>query len=194
MISVAGNVSPVMEWRHGQAEDLPFEDATFDVVVSQFGLNFFQDQQAALKEMSRVLVPSGNMVIAVFDSLVVNEPYGEIASIFERVVGTEVGEALRFPFGLGDPDGLRAIIETANVGSPAIKSETGSVTFPNVRAMVEADVFGWFPFAGIELDEQTLDAVVDEATRALAPYVQSSGALLFEIGIHIASLRGISSE
>jgi hypothetical protein len=60
--------------------------------------------------------------------------------------------------------------------------------------MVEADVFGWFPFAGIELDEQTLDAVVDEATRALAPYVQSSGALLFEIGIHIASLRGISSE
>jgi ubiquinone/menaquinone biosynthesis C-methylase UbiE len=48
----------------GRAEALPFEDATFDVVVSRSALHHFPDPAAALREMARV-VRSGGRVIAV---------------------------------------------------------------------------------------------------------------------------------
>ena len=48
-----------VEWRQGDAEALPFEDATFDVVVSQFGHIFAPRPEVAVKEMLRVLKPGG---------------------------------------------------------------------------------------------------------------------------------------
>lgn len=41
MLTVAQALDPSVDWRQGLAESLPFEDAAFDVVVSQFGLMFF---------------------------------------------------------------------------------------------------------------------------------------------------------
>jgi ubiquinone/menaquinone biosynthesis C-methylase UbiE len=57
---------------------------SFDVVVSQFGLMFFQDRPAALREMARVLAPGGRMVVAVFDSLDNNPGYAALAECFRR--------------------------------------------------------------------------------------------------------------
>ncbi len=48
MLAVAARVAPEIEWRQGDAGDLPFEDGAFDVVVSQFALMFFPDQWGAL--------------------------------------------------------------------------------------------------------------------------------------------------
>src|ERR1700720_836930 len=44
------------------AEDLPFEDDTFDVVVSTLVLCGVSDQQRALHEMRRVLRPGGQLL------------------------------------------------------------------------------------------------------------------------------------
>ena len=61
MLAVARQKAPHLEWQHGPAEALPFESHSFDAVVSQFGLMFFEDRQAALREMIRVLnrIPHG---------------------------------------------------------------------------------------------------------------------------------------
>src|SRR6185295_7780349 len=48
-------------WKEGDAEALPFGDATFDVVLSQFGHMFAPRPEAALKEMLRVLKPGGRL-------------------------------------------------------------------------------------------------------------------------------------
>jgi ubiquinone/menaquinone biosynthesis C-methylase UbiE len=44
------------------AEDLPFEDGTFDVVVSTLVLCGVDDQPRALREIRRVLVPEGKLL------------------------------------------------------------------------------------------------------------------------------------
>lgn len=44
-------LSPTIIWQIGPAEALPFEDNTFDRVVSQFGLMFFADQVKAIAEI-----------------------------------------------------------------------------------------------------------------------------------------------
>ncbi|MDP2242234.1 MAG: methyltransferase domain-containing protein [Burkholderiales bacterium] len=47
----------------GRAEALPFEDASFDVVVSRSALHHFPDVAAALREMARVVRAGGRVVI-----------------------------------------------------------------------------------------------------------------------------------
>jgi ubiquinone/menaquinone biosynthesis C-methylase UbiE len=58
MLAVAQRIEPDVEWRLGNAVDLPFDDESFDVVVSQFVLMYLPDRIAALREMKRVLAPS----------------------------------------------------------------------------------------------------------------------------------------
>jgi SAM-dependent methyltransferase len=48
-----------VDWREGDVEQLPFEAAAFDVVVSQFGHMFAPRPDVAIREMLRVLKPGG---------------------------------------------------------------------------------------------------------------------------------------
>jgi len=52
------------EFREGDVESLPFADASFDVVVSQFGHMFAPRAEVALAEMLRVLAPGGTIAFA----------------------------------------------------------------------------------------------------------------------------------
>ena len=53
-----------VDWREGDAEDLPFEDAEFDFVVSQFGHMFAPQPALAVREMLRVLKPTGTIAFS----------------------------------------------------------------------------------------------------------------------------------
>lgn len=64
MLAVAARTEPNVEWRLGGAASLPFEDASFDVVVSQFALMYFPDRVASLREMWRTLAPGGRLAVA----------------------------------------------------------------------------------------------------------------------------------
>ena len=52
-----------IEWVEGDAEALPFEDASFDVVISVFGIMFAPDHRRAAEEAARVLEPGGRLVL-----------------------------------------------------------------------------------------------------------------------------------
>ena len=51
-------------WTEGDAENLPYPDASFDVVLSQFGHMFAPRPDVAVAEMRRVLKPGGRVVFA----------------------------------------------------------------------------------------------------------------------------------
>ena len=53
-----------IEWKEADAEALPFADASFDVVVSQFGHMFAPRAELALAEMLRVLKPGGTIAFS----------------------------------------------------------------------------------------------------------------------------------
>lgn len=55
-----------VEFKQINAEHIPFEDNTFDIVTIGFGLRNVTDKLAALKEMKRVLKPGGRAVILEF--------------------------------------------------------------------------------------------------------------------------------
>jgi ubiquinone/menaquinone biosynthesis C-methylase UbiE len=64
MLAVArGRVPPRTELREGWAEELPFEDNDFDVVVSCNMFHYVRQPVCTLMEMSRVLRPGGELLI-----------------------------------------------------------------------------------------------------------------------------------
>jgi ubiquinone/menaquinone biosynthesis C-methylase UbiE len=54
----------MLEARAGDAEALPFDDGSFDLVIGHAFLHHLPDPQAALAEAFRVLAPGGTLVIA----------------------------------------------------------------------------------------------------------------------------------
>ena len=67
-----GTARPV-QWRQADAMQLPFEDASFDAVVCQFGAMFFPDRSKAFAETRRVLKPGGVFMFNVWDKIEENE-------------------------------------------------------------------------------------------------------------------------
>jgi demethylmenaquinone methyltransferase/2-methoxy-6-polyprenyl-1,4-benzoquinol methylase len=55
-----------MEFIHGDSESMPFADASFDAITVGFGVRNFQDLEAGLKEMRRVLRKNGMLVVLEF--------------------------------------------------------------------------------------------------------------------------------
>jgi ubiquinone/menaquinone biosynthesis C-methylase UbiE len=77
-----------VEWRQADAMQLPFEDASFDAVVCQFGVMFFPDKARAFAEARRVLRPGGVLHFNAWDRIEDNEFADEVtralATLFPR--------------------------------------------------------------------------------------------------------------
>lgn len=67
----------------GTAEQLPFEEGTFNLVASRLAFHHFVNPDIVIKEMRRVLKSDGKIVIA--DMIARNEPYRKIADEYERL-------------------------------------------------------------------------------------------------------------
>jgi ubiquinone/menaquinone biosynthesis C-methylase UbiE len=68
-----------VEWIEGDAQQLPFEDASFDRVISTFGHMFAPDHRRTADEMLRVCRPGGTIAVACWT------PEGSIGRMFRTV-------------------------------------------------------------------------------------------------------------
>jgi SAM-dependent methyltransferase len=185
MLAVAERLAPAARWRCGDVAGLPFDDESFDAVVSQFGLMFFADRGAAIDEMLRVTRRGGRLVVAVWDALEASPAYPIEIELLERLAGSPAAEALRAPFVLGDTDELAGLFEASGVGETTVDTIVGTARFPSVRSMVEADLRGWLPVMGVYLEEDVIAHILREAEQALARFVTADGSLVFESPAHI---------
>ena len=73
MIERARRQVPDGEFRIGDLEELPFEDAAFDAVVASDSVQFAENRVAAIAELGRVCKPDGVVAIALWDAPEKNE-------------------------------------------------------------------------------------------------------------------------
>lgn len=190
MLEVAGRLNPGIEWRHGGACSLPFEDASFDRVMCQYGLMFFPDRVKALLEMSRVLAPGGRVGIAVWDALESNPGFLEKVDILDEVGGRPAGDALRAPFCLGDREALLQLGERAGLLDIEITTVNGEARFPSMHDFVEAEVRGWLPVMDVHLTEQEIETVHAECRQHLRSYETGPGReIVLPVSAHVLSAR-----
>jgi SAM-dependent methyltransferase len=103
---VAAAVAGVqIDWREGDAEALPFEDAQFDVVLSSFGCMFAPRHEVVAAEIARVLRPGGRLGLCAWT------PEGTIGRFFE-LMSKHLPPPPAFaspPPRWGDPDHVRRL-------------------------------------------------------------------------------------
>jgi SAM-dependent methyltransferase len=104
-----------VDFRPADAMALPFADASFDLVVCQFGVMFFPDRVAALCEARRVLKPGGRYLFNVWASLEAN-PFADIASrVGAEIFPENPPTFYRVPFGYADPEIVSAEVAKAGL-------------------------------------------------------------------------------
>jgi demethylmenaquinone methyltransferase/2-methoxy-6-polyprenyl-1,4-benzoquinol methylase len=77
MLERARRKSSKVEWIQGDAQQLPFEDASFDAATVGFGVRNLDDLERGLAELRRVLRPGGRVAI-----LEITKPSGLLAPFY----------------------------------------------------------------------------------------------------------------
>ncbi len=178
MLAVARRKNTRITWQNGRAEALPFADASFDRVVSQFGLMFFEDRALALREMLRVLQSGGRLAVAVCDALDHSPGYAVLAELLQRLFGHEVADAFRAPFALGDRKQLSALCDQAGLRSAAIERVDGRVRFESIASLVSTERACVWTLGGL-LDDGQFDRLLEEAEESLQPFATTGGDVAF---------------
>ena len=114
-----------LQWREADAEHLPFDDASFDVVMSSIGVMFAPHHQAAADELVRVCRPGGTI------GLLSWTPEGMIGDLF-RTMG---------PFAAPPPPGAQPAPLWGSEGHLAGCSATGSISPRHLREDLEITAF-----------------------------------------------------
>jgi ubiquinone/menaquinone biosynthesis C-methylase UbiE len=101
-------------FREADAEALPFEDSTFDVVLSTFGVMFTPDQARAAREMLRVCRPGGRIGLANWTP---GSFIGELFKVLGRYLPPAAG--LRSPALWGTEERLKELFSDAEASIQA---------------------------------------------------------------------------
>jgi ubiquinone/menaquinone biosynthesis C-methylase UbiE len=180
MLQVARTVAPPVgapiDWREGSVLALPFPDATFDVVLCQWGLEFFPDRAHGLREMARVLVPDGRLGRRVWRALE-RQPFqtAVLAALDHYLFGSHnvpSRAAVLQPFTFADAAEVRAFVADAGFHDIDIRIMTLPIRFPSA----EAYTLGFLSAIPIASEVAAMEAaartrMVQEIVAALHPFV-----------------------
>lgn len=131
--AVLANVNNIV-WREGDAESLPFADASFDIVLSQFGHMFAPRPEIATREMLRVLKRGGRLAFATWPP---EHFLGKLFSLAGKYVPSPPGVAPTPEWG-----DLAVVRERLGSGVRDVFFERGVMMFPalspqHYRATIE---------------------------------------------------------
>lgn len=122
LIETARNRYPKIRFEQADAEDLPFESATFDAVVNGFGICHVPRPEVALREAFRVLKHGGRIAFTVFDVPERAVAFGAVYAAIRAHGTVDVG----LPSGpnyflFSDPDYSRKALLEAGFSSPTFR-------------------------------------------------------------------------
>jgi ubiquinone/menaquinone biosynthesis C-methylase UbiE len=141
-----GTVRPV-EWRQADAMQLPFADASFDVVVCQFGVMFFPDRPHAYAEARRVLRPGGQFMFNAWGAIGQNEFADAIAGALAQVFPDDPPRFMeRTPHGYHDAQRIAQDIAAAGfTQTPRIETVafTSRAATPGIAATAYCQGTPW---------------------------------------------------
>lgn len=182
MLEVAKTVTnvsrPAIEWRQGNAEQLPYADGSFDVVLCQQALQFFEQPPQALAEMRRVLVRDGRAALSVWRPVEQNPAFAIFVHVLERHAGQAAAQIMQSPFPAWSADYLRNLVQAAGFRDLHLTIGVSSVRYASTHELLMEEMQS-SPLAGplSALTQDALEALHDDLHSALATYRDDDGVI-----------------
>lgn len=157
-------------WCQADALALPFDEASFDAVICQFGVMFFPDRVAGYAEARRVLKPGGSFLFNVWDHIDANEFADVVTKVAASAFPNDPPRFLvRTPHGYHDVDLIRDELRRAGFLHVSITTLEEISSAPSPRHPAVAYCQGTPLRNEIETrDAGLLGHVTDRATDAIA--------------------------
>ena len=149
---VATDISPAMaaegrrategseiHWMEADAGKLPFGPQMFDLVVSQFGVMFYQNKVAAFREAARVLRKNGRFLFCTWDWLHDNDFARAVDEALARLFPADPPSFLRrLPYSYYDQDVIRAQMSAAGFSAVSCDRVELTSTAPDAGTIAAA--------------------------------------------------------
>jgi ubiquinone/menaquinone biosynthesis C-methylase UbiE len=170
-------------WYETTAESIPFTDAAFDVVLCQLGLQFIADKVAALREMRRVLVPAGRVLVSTPPP---NAFVAVLGDALARHGNSEAASFVRMVFSLHDPSTIESFFREAGFDVVTVRTDTKPLRLPAARDFLWQYVHST-PLAAMlsKLDATQIVALESEVVVRWRRW-SNDGGMAYEQGMHVA--------
>jgi SAM-dependent methyltransferase len=132
--AAAGEARLNIDFRVGDAEKLPFEDRSFDAVISTCGVMFVRDPQAAATELARVCKKGGRLGLTTWPA------DGTIAGLFKVMkpyMPAPPSPPPPSPFEWGNPERVKQLLGSAF----DLRFETGTTVLREPSGLAVWDIF-----------------------------------------------------
>jgi SAM-dependent methyltransferase len=190
MIDHGRRLYPGLDLRFGDAEQLEFDDGSFDIVVCNFGIMHFSRPQQALQEMARVTRPGGRIGLTIWDRLEVSVGLRLILDAVQRhaPTGSSIPRGISM-FYFTDQDIFADALRDAGYEAIAFTEIplNWHLSHPDqlVQLITESTVR-----IGAILQEQPhdiLEAIKADVRTALIPYTRPDGSVDVPLGALLAT-------
>jgi ubiquinone/menaquinone biosynthesis C-methylase UbiE len=155
--AVAGDIT----WQAADAQDLPFEDGSFDVAICAFGFMFLPDKVKGFVEARRVLAPGGLLLGTTWHAVEEMPSITALAGTLARLFPDDTPTFLETPYGYGDHGRIRGDMEAAGWTDVELEDVTHTTEMPSATDAA----IGWSrgtPLTGQLVERGAdIDAVVE---------------------------------
>jgi ubiquinone/menaquinone biosynthesis C-methylase UbiE len=188
MVEQGRLVVPGARWQQADAMALPFADATFDLVVCQFGVMFFPDRVDAYAQARRVLADDGRFLFNTWDSIDTHGWEREVDGAMRRIFRDDPPTFLAtLPHGYADPERVLADVRAAGFADVQLETVTMEGTAASIRDLVAGYCRGTPLRAQIEARgdlDATAEALAAELTAAFG-----AGPATVRMNAHVVMAR-----
>ena len=187
MLEVAARIRPDIEWREGDASELPFEPESFDAVLCQSAVFFFPDVDRAFSEMARVVRRGGVVAIQTYAALADQPGFREFYAIVRRVAVGQDLDLLDTYWSMGDLSALCAALQRIGLEIVATRTTVGTVRYGTIENLVETEIKGT-PLAD-RFSPSQIDQILADSAAILNSYVTPQRGLEMPITSHLVAAR-----
>ena len=139
MLALARKKAPGIDFRYGDASELPFADGSFDAVTIAFGIRNFDKRAQCIRELHRVLKDGGMLAIAEF-SIPRNRLWRGIYTLYFKNILPAIGRLVskqayaysylpESSFDFPAPEKFRAELSEGGFRAVTARSMTGGVAY-----------------------------------------------------------------
>ena len=180
MIALARSVFTELDFRIADAEDLPFAEHSFDVVLINYGVLHFPDPDKALAEAHRVLMPGGRLAFtnwAPAEDSAITIAMNAIAKAGSFEVGLPTGTPL---YRFADHDECQAVLGAMGFENIVCTDLLFAWRLPRPDALMETFRQATARMSGLlnAQDPQALPAISTAMAEACAQYDQGDVTIL----------------